>query len=126
MQQKRVLNCPNGFSAATGAEDDEGLAHAYCRDEEADYCLSVARILHEDDLVEVMVSDQIVCKTRDVTVELRPDQFRLTLSALVATQLDGTTEYVVPLPADEDLERLDAALSVIFDGKHGGTYLRNL
>ena len=124
MQRKRVLNCPDGFAMATGSEPDEDLAHVFCQDGETGYCLSVSRFPDEDDLVEVMVYDQIIQKTADVTVELRPDQFRLTLSEQAAAQLDGTTEYVVPLSADADLQRLNEALSVIFDGKHGGTYLR--
>jgi hypothetical protein len=126
MQRKRVLNCPDGFATATGSEPDEDLAHAYCQDRETGYCLSVSRFPHEDDLVEVMVYDQIVHKTADVTVELRPDQFRLTLSEQAAAKLDGTNEYLVPLSPNEDLKRLDAALSVVFDGKHCGTYVRNL
>jgi hypothetical protein len=126
MQRKRVLNCPDGFAAATGSEPDEDLAHAFCEDGETGYCLSVSRFPHEDELVEVMMYDQIVHKTAQVSVELRPDQFRLTLSEQAAAQLDGTTEYVVPLSADADLQRLDAALSIIFDGKHGGTYVRKL
>lgn len=124
MQRKRVLNCPDGFSTATGSEADEDLAHAFCQDSETGYCLSVARFLHGDDLVEVMVYDQIVHKTAEVTVELSPDQFRLTLSENAAAQLDGTTDYVVPLSANADLQRLNAALAVIFDGKHGGVYVR--
>jgi hypothetical protein len=126
MQRKRVLHCPDGFATATGSESDDDLAHAFCQDGESGYCLSVSRFPHEDDLVEVMVYDQIVHKTADVTVELRPDQFLLTLSEQAAAQLDGTTEYIVPLSADADLRRLDAALTVIFDGKHGGTYVRKV
>ncbi len=70
--------------------------------------------------------DQRNHKTAEVTVELRPDQFRLTLSELAAAQLDGTLEYVVPLWPYADLASLDAALRVIFDGKHGGSYVREL
>ena len=121
-----ILNCPDGFQTATGGEDDEDLAQALCEDEDG-YCLSVSRFGDEDDLVEVMVQDQIACKTGDVEVELRPDQFRLTLSEAAAAELDGVTEYVVPLSATaEELARLDEALQVIFDGKHGGRYVRRL
>ena len=126
MQRKRVLNCPHGFSTATGFEPDGDLAYAICKDEDTGYWLSVSRFPNEDDLVELMVQDQIVSKTREVMVELRPDEFRLTLSGLAAAQLDGTLEYVVPLSPNADLRQLDAALSVIFDGRHGGTYVRNL
>ena len=126
MQRKRVLNCPDGFESATGADPDDDLAHVLFEDD-AGYCLSVSRFPDEDDLVEVMVSDQIAHKAGDVEVELRPDQFRLTLSEQTAAELDGTTEYVVPLSATaEELAKLDEALKVIFDGKHGGRYVRRL
>ena len=126
MQRKRVLNCPDGFETSTGGEPDDDLAHVLF-EEESGYCLSVSRFPHEDDLVEVMVYDQIAHKTGDVEVELRPHQFRLTLSEAAAAELDGTTEYVVPLAASaEQLAELDEALRVIFDGKHGGRYVRRL
>jgi hypothetical protein len=126
MQRKKVLNCPNGFEASTGAEPDDDLAHVLFEDESG-YCLSVSRFPDEGDLVEVMVYDQIVYKTADVEVELRPDQFRLTLSDAASAELDGTSEYVVPLSATaEQLMELDEALKVIFDGEHGGRYVRRL
>jgi|SRR4051812_25444037 hypothetical protein len=125
MQRKRVLHCPDGFQTATGAEPDEDLAHVFCEDASG-YCLSVSRFPEADDLVEVMVYDQVAHKTGDVLVELGPDQFRLTLSPQAAAALDGTSEYVVPLSATPDqLRRLDEALKVIFDGKHGGRYVRH-
>ena len=126
MQRKRVLNCSDGFEASTGAEPDDDLAHVLFEDENG-YCLSVSRFPDEDDLVEVMVYDQIAHKTADVEVELRRDQLRLTLSDAAAAELDGTGEYVVPLSATaEKLAKLDEALKVIFDGKHGGHYVRRL
>ena len=126
MQRKRILNCPDGFQTATGTEPDEDLAHVLCEDVSG-YCLSVSRFPAEDDLVEVMVYDQIAHKTGDVQVELRADEFRLTLSDEAAPALDGTTEYVVPLSAtSEQLTRFDQALKVIFDGKHGGRYVRRI
>jgi hypothetical protein len=72
-----------------------------------------------------MVYDQIAHQTGDVVVELAPDELRLTLSEEAAAQLDGTVEYVVPFSGTAaDLARLDEALRIIFDGKHGGRYLR--
>jgi hypothetical protein len=68
MRRKRVLNCPDGFEASTGAEPDEDLAHVLFEDEDG-YCLSVSRFPDEDDLVEVMVYDQIAHKTGDVEVD---------------------------------------------------------
>jgi hypothetical protein len=112
-----------GFATSTG--DDEDLAYAYCADESG-YCLSVCRIL-DDALVEVMVLDQVNYKTCEVAVELSRDQLRLKLSAAAAAQLDGITEYTVPLAATEDeLRELDAALSVIFAGGTRGEYVRRL
>jgi hypothetical protein len=98
-----------------------------CQDDETGYCLSVSRFPSEDELVEVMVYDQIAHTTGDVRVEMTPEAFRLTLSEEAASQLDGTVEYVVPLSGDAaDLARLDDALQVIFDGKHGGRYERKI
>lgn len=112
-----------GFATSTG--DDEWLAYAYCIDESG-YCLSVCRYL-DDELVEVMVIDQVNHKTREVAVELCHDQLRLRLSAAAASHLDGVTEYTVPLVAtDEDLRKLDAALSVIFAGGTRGEYISRL
>lgn len=108
-----------GFATSTG--DDEGLAYVYCTDLSG-YCLSLSRFL-DDDLVEVMVLDQINHKTREVAVELAHDKLRVTVSPVAAAQLDGITEYTVPLalPTDE-LRELDAALSAIFEGGHRGRY----
>ena len=125
MQRKRVIKSAEGFFAATGREPDEDLAHAVCEDDETGYCLSASRFPNSPELLEVMVYDQIALQTGDVTVELAPNEFRLTLSEEAAAQLDGTVEYVVPLSGTSaDLERLDEVLGIIFDGKHGGRYMR--
>lgn len=106
-----------GFATSTG--DDEDLAYVYCVDTKG-YCLSLARLLH-DDLVEVMVV--VNHKTRELAVELSREQLRVTLSAAAAAALDGISEYVVPLDAtDEELRNLDAALAVIFEGGKRGRY----
>src|SRR5262245_56346566 len=124
MKKKRILDCVSEFSCATGSEPDEDLAYVLFQDLKTGYCLSVSRFPHEDDLVEVMVYDQIVHKTDQVAVVMRPRELRLTLSEAAATQLDGTIEYVVQLSVDADFQQIDNALRVIFDGKHGGTYVR--
>ena len=111
-----------GFATSTG-DDGERLAYAYCTDESG-YCLSVCRLLAAE-LVEVMVVDQVNHETREVAVELSREQLRLTLSAAAAAQLDGITEYNIPLAVtDRELRELDAALSVIFEGGGRGQYIR--
>jgi hypothetical protein len=114
-----------GFETSTGGHEDQELAYVYCADESG-YCLSVCRS-PDDELVEVMVIDQVHHKTHEVAVELSREQLRLRLSAAAAAQLDGITEYIVPLAAsDDELRELDAALSVIFAGGHRGEYVRRL
>ena len=86
------------------------------------YCLSLSRFLN-DELVEVMVRDQLNHKTPEIAVELSRDELRVTLSPAAAAQLDGVTEYTVPLALSEDeLRELDAALSAIFEGVSRGRY----
>jgi hypothetical protein len=110
-----------GFATSTGDDDDEGLAYVYCTDMSG-YCLSLSRFL-DDELVEVMVLDQVNHKTREVVVELSRKELRVTMSPDAAAQLDGITEYTVPLAATEDeLRELDAALSAIFEGGSRGRY----
>jgi hypothetical protein len=114
-----------GFAASTGGGKDDELACAYCTDE-CGYCLSLAR-LPGDESVEVMVVDQVNHRTREVSVEFSRNELRLRLSPAAAANLDGITEYIVPLAATEDeLQELDAALSVIFEGGNRGEYIRRL
>jgi hypothetical protein len=113
----------NGFATSLGGRQDDELAYAYCVDESG-YCLSLARFPN-DELVEVMVVDQVNHKTREVSVELTPEQLRVTLSLTAAASLDGITEYLVPLAGTiEELRELDAALNVIFAGGTCGRYER--
>lgn len=110
-----------GFATSTGEDDDEGLAYVYCTDV-GGYCLSLARFL-DGELVEVMVVDQINYKTREIAVELSRDELRVSVSPAVAAQLDGVTEYTVPLAISEvELRDLDAALSAIFEGGGRGRF----
>ncbi len=111
----------DGFSTSTG--DDECLAYVYCTDKNG-YCLSLARQL-EDDLVEVMVNDQINHKTREIVVELKSNELRVSLSPGAALCLDRVAEYRVSLKVDSsELQELDAALTVIFEGGNRGRYVR--
>lgn len=110
-----------GLATSPGDPDYDGLAYVYCVDESG-YCLSLCR-MPDWELVEVMVRDQINRKTREVAVELSRDVLRVGISPAVAAQLDGVTEYMVPLDATEvELHDLDAALSVIFEGGQRGQY----
>jgi hypothetical protein len=115
----------NGFATSTGDPEYDDLAYAFCRDKSG-YCLSVARF-PDDELVEVMVSDQNNHHTREIMVELSRERLRLRLSPAAAAKLDGVTEYIVPLAAtEEELRDLDAALSVIFAGGARGEYVSRL
>jgi hypothetical protein len=102
-------------SVASSVADDDygGMAYIYCVDWSG-YCLSLSR--HPDaDLVEVLVDDQRVHRTAEVTAELHSDKLVVRLSPSAAASLDGVAEYVVPLSVDPDeLRELDAALVVIF------------
>jgi hypothetical protein len=80
-----------GFATSDGSRDDEKLPYLYCVDNSG-YCLSLARIL-DGELVEVMVLDQVVHKTREVAVELSRDELRVRLSQAAAAAHDGITEY---------------------------------
>ena len=74
-----------------------------------------------------MVVDQILRKTTEVGVELRSDQLRVVLSQAVADDLDGITEYIVPLEETPTaLQDLDAALTAIFAGRNQPQYVRKL
>jgi len=108
-----------GFATSTG--DAEDLAYVYCVDKSG-YCLSLARCLDEE-LVEVMVLDQRNHKTREIEVDLSNRELRVNLSRAAAAALDGITQYSVPLNAsDKELQDLDAALTVIFEGGRRGRY----
>ncbi len=108
-----------GFATSTGDPDDDGLAYVY-RTDESGYCLSLCR-MPDGELVEVMVLDQIIHKTREVAVTLSRDELRVTVSPDAAAHFDGITDYTVPLAASEvELRELDEALSAIFEGRRRG------
>jgi hypothetical protein len=110
-----------GFATSPGDPYYDGLAYVYCTDESG-YCLSLCR-MPDCELVEVMVRDQINHKTREVAVELRRHELRITLSPGAAAHLERFTEYTVSLAVIEvELHDLGAALSVIFEGGRRGRY----
>ncbi len=118
-----------GISASTALDDYNKLACIYCTDNKTGYVLSLC--CHPDDeLAEVMVIDQQNYPTREVTVELTREQLSLRLSPAVAAELDNITEYIVPFKNFEDLEEqiqeIDAALTVIFGVGNRGEYIRRL
>lgn len=125
MSTDRMVIQTKSIETSTGGHEDQELAYVYCTDESG-YCLSVAWF-PGDELAEVMVIDQVNHKTREVAVELSRDQLRVSLSPAAAVHLDGITEYTVPLTAtDDELQEMDAALSVIFEGGRRGRYDRRL
>lgn len=108
-----MLISTKGVAFSVADDDYAGMAYIYCVDESG-YCLSLSRQSNAT-LVEVMVRDQIVHHTAEVSAELRRDQLVVELSPSAANLLDHVTEYVVPLSVDQkELLALDAALSVIF------------
>jgi hypothetical protein len=112
-----VIHTINVVSSA--ADDDYGgMAYLYCVDRSG-YCLSLSR--HPDQtLVEVMVVDQRVHRTAEVTAELQPEKLIVRLSPSAAASLDDVAEYVVPLAVDTaNLQKLDVALAVIFAATGG-------
>jgi hypothetical protein len=115
-----------GFATSVGGSGrDDDPAYICCTDESG-YCLSLARF-PGDELVEVMVVDQRNHRTREVAVELTRNQLRIALAPAAAAKLDGITADIVPLTAtDQDLLKLDAALSFLFEGGNRERYVRKL
>jgi hypothetical protein len=110
-----MLITTKGIAASERDEDYSGMAYIYCVDTTG-YCLSLSRQI-DDPLIEVMVIDQVLVKTAEVAAELSSEKLMVRLSDSAANELDGNTEYVVPLPADcDNFAEIDAALAVIFAG----------
>jgi hypothetical protein len=113
-----------GFITSTGDAHYDGMAYVYTTDDHTNYVVSLSRV-PDSELVEVMVLDQVVQRTTEVSVTLSRDELRITLSPDVAAALDGETEYIMALDLiDEELQALDAALAVIFEGGTHGRYER--
>ncbi len=88
-------------------------------DEQRNYCFSLSRFPDEE-RIEVMVRDQLVCKVDDVSVTLEGRTMTVALDSAVAARLDGESGYVIALnAAEEDLPGIRAALRKIFEGKSG-------
>jgi hypothetical protein len=118
-----VLQTP-GFATSNGGSGRDELIALYAVDHARNYCLGLCRF-PDDPWIEVMVIDQVIHRTTELTVELSRARFRLTLSADAASHLDGVTEYVVPLiPDDEELDELDRVLTILFEGGARGRYER--
>lgn len=102
-----------GVASSVADDDYGGMAYIYCRDRSG-YCLSLSRY-PDANVVEVMVVDQRVHRTSEVTAALYTDKLVVGLAPSVAAYLDGVAEYVVPLSVNlDELLELDAALAAIF------------
>jgi hypothetical protein len=99
------------FTHDEGIEDFSGI---FCGLEQ-DYVVSLSRF-PDDPLIEVMVIDQIVHRTKDVSAELYQDKLIIHVSEEAARQLDNITEYVLLLEvAQSRLLEIHRVLTVIFD-----------
>jgi hypothetical protein len=107
-----ILDPDGGMAASTPGEVP---VYIVCTDKSG-YGFSLTRFPDEL-LIAVMVEDQTHYSTREVTAKLYRDKLLVSLSPSAAKELDGTTEYVIPLSAsDEDMARVDSALKAIFSG----------
>ncbi|AMP40535.1 hypothetical protein LBM2029_16855 (plasmid) [Ralstonia solanacearum] len=108
-------------ATVSASEFDEHyqMAFVYCMDEQRNYCFSLSRFPDEQ-RIEVMVRDQLVCKVDDVSMTLDGRTMRVALDSTVAARLDGESSYVIELNAtEEDLLGVRAALQKIFEGRSG-------
>lgn len=108
-------------ATVSASEFDEHyqMAFVYCMDAQRNYCFSLSRFPDEE-RIEVMVRDQLVCKVDDVSVTLEGQTMTVALDSAVAARLDGESGYVIELnAAEEDLPGIRAALRKIFEGKSG-------
>ncbi|WP_197325076.1 transcriptional repressor [Ralstonia solanacearum] len=108
-------------ATVSASEFDEHyqMAFVYCMDAQRNYCFSLSRFPDEE-CIEVMVRDQLVCKVDDVSVTLEGQTMTVALDSTVAARLDGESGYVIELnAAEEELPGIRAALRKIFEGKSG-------
>jgi hypothetical protein len=100
------------FTHDEGIEDFSGI---FCGLEQ-DYVVSLSRF-PDDHLIEVMVVDQIVHGTKDVSAELYQNKLVIRISKEAAQQLDNITEYILLLEVTQSrLLEIHRVLKVIFDG----------
>jgi hypothetical protein len=99
------------FTHDEGIEDFSGI---FCGLEQG-YVVSLSRFPN-DSLIEVMVIDQIVHRTKDVSSELYKDKLVICVSKEAARQLDNIIEYVLLLEVTQArLLEIHRVLKVIFD-----------
>lgn len=106
----------NGIASSPKDPDYGDMAFVYCVGPGGwgSYCVSLSRPPDES-LIEVMVRDQTVHRTSEVSVELWPDKLNVKLSPAAAYRLDNITEYEVRFPPSaKEVEALHSALTVIF------------
>ncbi len=103
----------DGVASSVADDDYDGMAYIYCVDRSG-YCLSLSRC-PDNTLIEVMVVDQRVHRTAEVTASLSPNKLAVTLTKAAAASLDNVTEYEGPISMSQnELSELDAALTAIF------------
>lgn len=100
-------------------DEENEMANVYFRDETQDYCFSLARVA-ESDVIEIMVSDQLVHDVESLPVMLTRDSLVAELDHEVALLLDGNTHYELFFSVDEkEFLRIYQSLQRIFEGKQG-------
>ncbi|MGC5801426.1 transcriptional repressor [Ralstonia pseudosolanacearum] len=108
-------------ATVSASEFDEHyqMAFVYCMDKQRNYCFSLSRFPDEE-RIEVMVRDQLVCKVDDVWITLDGRTMEVALDSTITARLDGESSYVIKLDTtDEDLLGVHAALRRIFERKSG-------
>lgn len=117
-------------SVAACPEDEECLAYIYAVDRSRDFCFSLARFTdpeQDEGTIEVMVLDQILAKTKDMSVTLEPARIIALLDKETASHLLGEQEFIVNFKADADtLNRMTAALKSMFRDRPGLTIAATL
>lgn len=103
------------IASAPADPDHDDLAYLHFRGADG-YVLSLSR-LPGAELIEVMVQDQINCKTNDLRVKLSARSLHVAISESVAAQLNGVKEFeVVFAEGGAHAHQINEALHVIFSG----------
>ncbi|PND39237.1 hypothetical protein C1O66_18025 [Paucibacter aquatile] len=111
------------IAASPSDLDRDDVAYVHIRGADG-YVLSLARS-PDSDLVEVMVRDQLNCKTTQVFARLTGRRLQVSVPEALASQLDGHSAYEVVLSQlGDDFSELHQALSEVFSGV--GTYEHSL
>ncbi|MYN00820.1 hypothetical protein GTP41_01775 [Pseudoduganella sp. DS3] len=105
--------------ASAADEEFEDMAHIWMRDAETAYWFSLSRSLDSND-IEVMVSDQLNYRCKELNVTLSRTGLLMKLNDLAARAMDGHLEYAIEFaPDSQTVEEIKGTLEVIFKGKSG-------